>query len=174
MKIEWIKGLVGCCLFCILSKGYAGKEWVPEEDSIIVEFVQNTEVYPILSWPCCANVVNAYRMELGLLSRRTAEACRKRWDRLKEFYPDVAESCKCRPLIRHNWTEDEDRIFLETVEKHRSDAGIDWKGIEWEIGGNMSAQQYRSHYKTLVRKGILREETLEGPNQQPNDEEFFE
>jgi hypothetical protein len=175
-----------CCLFGLLSTGQAGwaEKWIPEEDEVVVEFIRKAaaEECIIIIWPYCADAVNAFRSKLRLPPTRTAEACRDRWDHfIKKAHPDVAESCKCRSWVKSKWTEDEDRIFLEVVEKHRSGGRIDWKGVAQDVGRGISVAQCRKHYKVLERKGLVhmreglpREETLEIPDQEPNNETFFE
>jgi hypothetical protein len=155
MKIRWNQWIAGCFLLGILSKGYA-VNWTPEEDDVMLEFIQAKQVDRTLGWQDCANRVNAYRLGLGLSPIRTAEGCCSRWTHfVKRNHPELELSPNLR---RYFWTKNKNDQLVELVERNTNDERTDWEAVSQEMGDRTIAQ-CRAHYVRLTSHGLPFEET---------------
>ncbi|MDR2420358.1 MAG: SANT/Myb domain-containing protein [Puniceicoccales bacterium] len=148
MKIKWSQWIVGCFLLGILSRGYATR-WIPEEDGVVIKFVQACTSNPYLTWQNCADAVNQYLEAMGLNYRRTAEACREHWDHcLKQRFPPLH---KPHNLKSRRWSEDENARFMELIRRHTNGRRTNWEAVSRDIGDRSSAQ-CRAHYGILASR----------------------
>lgn len=147
------------CLFGTLSMGHA-EWWGTGEDRIIIEFIKASQENLEISWKDCADAVNQRRMELGFESTRTVEACRHRWDScLKKHNPKLRFRGEYA-VLRRNWKDDENRLFVECVDQRENETFVDWEAVSrimrinrW----NRSASECRAHWKVIApRAGSLR------------------
>ena len=168
MKIRRIRWVVGCFLLGILSKGYA-VEWMFVEDHIVTEFVKSCISNPWLTWRNCADSLNQYLKTMGFGHRRSAEACRERWDRhLKNSGQGSSQLHKPREPGRCCWTEDKNDQLVTLVRRHTNGVQTNWENVSRDMG-NRSATQCRTHYNELVSRGLL---PIETPEDIPTHEEF--
>jgi hypothetical protein len=174
MKIKWNRWIVGCCLLGILSKGYAIR-WTSEEDGVVIEFVEACTSNPCLTWQDCADAVNQFLEGVRADHRRTAEACRERWDRhLKNSCQSFLQLSKPRNPGKYCWSESENARFMESVREHTNGAQTDWEAVSRDIG-DRSAAQCRDHYKVLASHGFSVEEEETSEEEGQNYEfDFFE
>ena len=142
---------------------------MPEEDDVIIEFAKATILNPWLTWQNCADCLNQRLEAMGFEHRRSAEACRERWDHyLKKSVQCPSQFHKPRVPGRRSWTEGENGQFVKSVRRYTNNGQTNWEAVARDMG-DRTAAQCRAHYKMLVSHGLPSEET---PEDIPVDEDF--
>jgi hypothetical protein len=161
MKIRWNQWIAGYFLLGILSKGYA-VNWMPEEDNVVIEFVESCMSNPELTWQNCSDAVNQCLETMGFDHRRTAGSCRKRWERhLRNGNQSSSQFHKAK---RCSWTENENVRLMESVRRHVYNGRVDWVAVSRDVE-NRTEVQCRSRYSILASHGFPPEGVLEEEQQ---------